>query len=166
MYRSTMFMVLVAMLLLAGRTAQAAERIAVLDFELNDLTFLPYIPEERRRTASFRPLLEQALKRTGNYEMVRVDAEDQAAADAGLGYLFRFPELAAGLGEQAGADWVVVCRHSKPSFMFSYLIANLVDVKNRALAADYAIELKGSHDKVSQRSIEALAKEIHDSLSK
>ncbi|WP_031430349.1 DUF3280 domain-containing protein [Methylomicrobium agile] len=146
MYRSTIFVVLVFKLL-AGYTAQAAERIAVLDFELNDLTSLPYTPEERRRTASFRPLLEQALKRTGDYEMVRVDAEDQAAADAGLGYLFRFPELAARLGEQAGADWVVVGRHSKPSFLFSYLIANLVDVKNRALAAGYAIELKGSHEK-------------------
>ncbi|EIC27906.1 DUF3280 domain-containing protein [Methylomicrobium album] len=165
MYRSTIFVVLVFMLL-AGYTAQAAERIAVLDFELNDLTSLPYTPEERRRTASFRPLLEQALKRTGDYEMVRVDAEDQAAADAGLGYLFRFPELAARLGEQAGADWVVVGRHSKPSFLYSYLIANLVDVKNRALAAGYAIELKGSHEKVSQRGIEALAKKIHDSIKK
>lgn len=165
MYRSTIFVVLVFMLL-AGYTAQAAERIAVLDFELNDLTSLPYTPEGRRRTASFRPLLEQALKRTGDYEMVRVDAEDQAAADAGLGYLFRFPELAARLGEQAGADWVVVGRHSKPSFLYSYLIANLVDVKNRALAAGYAIELKGSHEKVSQRGIEALAKKIHDSIKK
>jgi hypothetical protein len=166
MYRSMMSMVWVSILLLAGCKVQAAERIAVLDFELNDLTSLPYTPAERRRTAAFRPLLEQALGEAGDYQLIPVNAEDQAAANAGLGYLFRFPELAARLGEQVGADWVVVGRHSKPSFMFSYLIANLIDVKNRTVAACYAIEMKGSHEKVSQHGIEVLAKEIRASIEK
>jgi hypothetical protein len=165
MNRSTIFVVLVFMLL-AGYQAQAAERVAVLNFELNDLTSLPYTPEERQRTASFRPLLEQALSRMGDYAMIPVNDGDQAAANPGFGYLFRFPELAARFGERVGADWVVVGQHSKPSFLFSYLLANLIDVKNRTLAASYAIELKGNHGKVSQHGIEALAKKIRASLGK
>jgi hypothetical protein len=156
--------VMVSILLLLYYKAQAAERVAVLNFELNDLASLPDTPEERRRTASFRPLLEQALSRMGDYAMIPVNEGDQAAANPGFGYLFRFPELAARFGERVGADWVVVGQHSKPSFLFSYLLANLIDVKNRTLAASYAIELKGSHDTVSQHGLEALAKKIHAEL--
>jgi len=42
-------------------TANAAARIAVLDFELNDITSLPNTPAERQRTASMAPLLTKAL---------------------------------------------------------------------------------------------------------
>jgi len=44
----------------------ASQRIAVLNFELNDLTELPNIPAELARTASFKPLLEKELQQNGN----------------------------------------------------------------------------------------------------
>ena len=47
----------------------AAQRIAILNFELNDITSLPNTPQEQARTASFRPLLEQAMINIGDYEM-------------------------------------------------------------------------------------------------
>jgi len=147
-------------LLLFSAGSQAAPRIAVLNFELNDLTLLPNTPSEQRRTASIRPLLEQALSQTGSSQIVNVDAGAYAQANAGFGYVFRFHELAAVLGRQAGADWIIVGQHSKPSFLFSYLLVHLVDVKNQALTADFAIELKGSHDKVAQRGVEVLAEKI------
>jgi len=166
MNRPMLKRMLLAVLLLASQSGQAAPRIAVLNFELNDITSLPNTAEEQRRTASLRPLLEQALGKTGDYEMIRIPAADQAAANSGFGYLFRFDALAAKLGEQYGADWVLVGQHSKPSFLFSYLLANLIEVKSQTLAARYAIELKGNHEKVTQRGIQSLADKIRASIHK
>ncbi len=53
------FLVLVFSALLTD-AANAATRIAVLDFELNDITSLPNTPAERQRTASMAPLLTKA----------------------------------------------------------------------------------------------------------
>ena len=139
----------------------AVQRIAVLNFELNDITSLPYTPQEIQRTASIAPLLEQAIERTGGFEIIRIDADAQTSANASFGYLFRFNEIAARLGEQSGADWVIAAQHSKPSFLVSYLMAHLIKVKDRTLAAGYAIELKGNHEKVMLRSVSALAGKVH-----
>lgn len=166
MNRLTLTGTVLSILLLASPCGQTAPRIAILSFELNDITSLPHTPLEQVRTASIRPLLEQALRRAGDYEIIRIDANDQAAANSGFGYLFRFHELAAKLGEQFGADWVIVGQHSKPSFLFSYLLANVIQVKNSSLAASYAIELKGSHEKVTQRGVNSLADKIQTSLDK
>ncbi len=43
----------------------AETRIAILDFELKDLTLLPRISSEIKRTASIKPLLEKELADAG-----------------------------------------------------------------------------------------------------
>jgi hypothetical protein len=154
------------MALLLLSKAEAAPRIAILNFELNDITSLPNIPQEKLRTASMQPLLEQALSQSGNYEIIHIKPEAQLAANSSFGYLFRFNDLAAKLGEQYGADWIIVSQHSKPSFLFSYLMAHLINVKTQTLAASYDIELKGNHEKVTQRGISSLAKKIHGLLDR
>ena len=72
-------------------------KIAILDFELKDMTLAPRIPAEIKRTASIKPLLEAALK-TANYVIVDVDIKDQKYADSGVGYLFDHHDTAAKLG--------------------------------------------------------------------
>ena len=155
-----------AMCLLLLSNADAAPRIAILDFELNDITSLPNTPQELLRTASITPLLEQAISGIGNYEIIHIKTEDQQAANSSFGYLFRFNDLAAKLGEQYDADWIIVSQHSKPSFLFSYLIAHVINVKTQTLAASYDIELKGNHEKVTQRGVKSLANKIHGLLNK
>ncbi len=135
-------------------------RIAILDFELNDITSLPNTPDEIIRTASFKPLLENAISNLGRYEIIQVNSKDYALQNAGLGYLYKFHDIAASLGEKVGAKWVIVGQHSKPSFLFSYIMVNLVNVKTKSLVAGYEIELKGSHRKVTERGIKAIAKKI------
>lgn len=147
-------------IMLLSNNAEAAPRIAILNFELNDITSLPNTPQEQLRTASMQPLLEQGISQSGAYEIIQIKAEAQLAANSSFGYLFRFNDLAAKLGEQQGADWIVVSQHSKPSFLFSYLMAHLINVKTQTLAASYAIELKGNHEKVTQRGVSSLAKKI------
>ncbi|WP_415880127.1 DUF2380 domain-containing protein [Methylomonas sp. TEB] len=145
---------------MSAAEVNAAPRIAVLDFELNDITSLPNTSTEISRTSSMAPLLMVALSRSGAYQIVAVDAESQKTANSGFGYLFRFHDLAADLGQQRGADWVLVGQHSKPSFLFSYLWVYLIEVNKRAAVARYDIELKGSHQKVTQHAIDTLAGKI------
>lgn len=150
--------------MMASLPAYAAQRVVVLDFELRDITSLPNIPQEIRRTAGFAPLLAEAMKASGDYDIVTVKLAEQAAANPSTGYLFDYSDEAAKLGRQHQADWVVVNRHSKPSFLFSYLMAHLVDVKNHRQVGSYDIELKGTHDKVTRHGVNALAKKIHQTI--
>ncbi|CAA9889640.1 conserved hypothetical protein [Candidatus Methylobacter favarea] len=151
--------------LIMSNSVNAATRIAILNFELNDITSLPNTPAESSRTGSIKPLLEQALNNAGNYEIIHINADAQKAANSGFGYLFRFTDAAAKLGRQFGADWVIVGQHSKPSFLYSYLMAHLINVKTQHLAGSYAIELKGSHEKVMHRGVKALADKITETVN-
>jgi len=89
----------------------------------------------------------------------------QKAANDSFGYLFRFHDIAAQLGRQLGADWIIVSQHSKPSFLFSYLWVYLIDVNKQTAIARYDIELKGSHEKVTEHAIESLARKIQATVS-
>ena len=148
------------LLVLHVGTVDAAERIAVLSFELNDITSLPNTPAEQLRTATFKPLLEQAIQQKGGYQIMHINLEQQRAENAGFGYLFRFHDVAARLGKTIGADWLVVGQHSKPSFLFSYLMVNLIHVETGQLLARFNIELKGNHEKVTQRGVKKLSNKI------
>ncbi len=147
-------------LLVFSVNANAEIRIAILPFELNDITSLAYTKAEKTRTAAFKPLLEQALLKRGGYKIQPVSVDEYKAENAGLGYLFRFNDIAAKLGKKVDADWIIVSQHSKPSFLYSYLIAHVVNVKTGQRIARYDVELKGNNHKVSERGVRKLSREI------
>jgi len=151
--------ILIFMMFISG-AVNAGEKIAILSFELNDITSLPNILAERERTASIKLLLEQAIKQRGGYDIIQIAPDQQRAENAGLGYLFKFHDITAQLANEFGADWVVVGQHSKPSFLYSYLIAYLINVKTGKMVARFDVEMKGNHQKVTQRSVQKLSKEI------
>ena len=64
----------------------AETRIAILDFELKDLTMIPRTPAEIKRTASIKPLLEGELKKA-DYVIINFDPKSQKLAESGVGYL-------------------------------------------------------------------------------
>lgn len=148
-----------------NNNAAAKEKIAVLDFELNDITSLPNTPEELIRTTSIKPLLERAISESSEYEIVHFDLKAQQSANAGFGYLFRFPDEAAKLAKKWRADWVIVGQHSKPSFLESSLIVEVVKVKTGLQTTEIVVDLKGNHNKVTERATKELAKRIKSSLS-
>jgi hypothetical protein len=141
-------------------SANAGIKIAILDFELNDLTSLPYTQAELTRTGSIKPLLEQAISQNTDYEIIHISQEGQKSANAGFGYLFRFHDEAARLGKQFGADWVIVGQHSKPSFLESSLIADVINVGIPSVAAELIVDLKGNHKKVTERAVMKLSEKI------
>lgn len=152
------------LLVVIGAPAAESTHLAVLDFELNDLTLDPGTPEELERTASLRPLLEQALIERPGLSLVQIPSTSQQAADRGVGYLFEHPEAAAELAATSGADYVVVGRLHKPSFLFAYLKAHLVDVRSGRVVGDYVVEVKGAQPALTQRGVEALAEDIGGTL--
>jgi len=151
-------------MMISCSVVNAGTRIAILNFELNDITSLPNTHEELTRTATIKPLLERAMTNTGNYEIIQINTDAQKAANSGFGYLFKFNDVAANLGKQFGADWLIVGQHSKPSFLYSYLMVHVINVKTQNLVGSYDIELKGTHNKVTERGVRSLAKKIHESM--
>ena len=157
---------LVNMLLLCffSSSVVAQPRIAVLDFELRDLTLKPGVPQELERTASVKPLLEEELQKSG-YEIIAIPLAAQTQATAGFGYLFDHHDIAAQLAKHYGADYVIVGRLHKPSFLFVYLMAHLIDVKQQRLMADYLSEVKGAEKKLTLKGVESLVVKINETFS-
>ncbi len=149
----------------SGTAAFGDTRIAVLDFELNDLTPLPRTAEELKRTASVAPLLREALVEQGGYEPVLIDPAIHAGANLSFGYLLDHTEAAAALGRRLGVDWIAVGRVHKPSFLFAYLKVHLVNVATERLAGDYVVEVKGSLETLTARGAARLAERIHRTIS-
>lgn len=141
----------------------AETRIAILNFELKDMTLAPGLPAEVQRTASLKPLLERELAGAG-YRIVPIAAAEQRGADSGVGYLFDHADAAAQLGARHAADYVLVGRLHKPSFLFVYLMGHLVDVKQQKIVGNYITESKGGDAKLTGKAIEALAAKIDQDL--
>jgi hypothetical protein len=142
---------------------KAQTRIAVLDFELKDLTLKPGIPAEITRTASIKPMLENELKKSG-CQIVAIPIEAQRQATAGIGYLFDHHDVAAQLAQKYGTDYIIVGRLHKPSFLFVYLMAHLIQVNNSTLTQDYLTEIKGGEKKLTLKGVEDLAVKIDATL--
>lgn len=143
--------------------ANAQPRIAVLDFELKDLTYIPGVPQEIERTASVKPMLEAELTKSG-FAIISIPLVAQKAATAGVGYLFDHHDIAAQLGQKYEADYVLVGRLHKPSFLFVYLMAHLIDVKQQRLIADYSSEVKGGEKKLTFKGVESLVVKLNNTF--
>lgn len=141
----------------------AAPRIAILDFELKDLTLAPGIPAEIKRTKSIKPLLEKELRSAG-YLIIDIPSSAQQAANSGVGYLFDHADAAASLGKKFGADYVLVGRLHKPSFLFAYLMGNLVHVSDENWMAHFVTESKGPNAELAIKAVESLADKIDNRL--
>jgi hypothetical protein len=140
--------------------------IAILDFELHDLTLIPNTPDEVKRTASIKPLLQEILVARNGYEVIEIDRKIQEKANTGFGYLFEHHDVAAQLGRDSGAEWIVVGRVHKASFLFVYFMVHVVDAKTGRLVGDLIVEVKGPQKKLTVKGVENLAKQISETLKR
>lgn len=141
----------------------AETSIAILDFELNDLTLKPRTADEIERTANLKPLLEKELS-SADYRIIPIDSSTQQQATSGFGYLFDHDDVAAELGKKAGVDYVLVGRLHKPSFLFAYVMGHLIRTKDSRLIGNYISETKGGDSKLTLKAIESLASKIDKDL--
>lgn len=151
-------------LLLFPPLATLAGGIAVLDFELNDLTLNPNLAEETERAATLRPLLVEQFRQNFKITVKDNPASARIEAEKGRGYLFDRPEIAAKIGRETGVDWIVSGRLHKASYLFVYLKAQLINTQTGQVAADFVVEIKGSQKKLTNKGIESLALQVYDAL--
>lgn len=143
-----------------------ASNVAVLEFDLKDLTLNPNIKEEQARTATLRNLVVEQLVTTHKHNLIENSARAAIEADKGQGYLFDRPALAAKLGKEVGADWIVTGRLHKASFLFVYLKAQLINTDSGKIASDFVVEIKGQQKKLTIKGVESLSLQISDALGK
>lgn len=139
-------------------------RIAVLDFELKDLTLNPNTPDEVQRTASIKPMLEKTLADKGKYTIIGIDQSVQEKANVATGYLFDHFDVAGKLGKRHGADYILVGRVHKASFLFVYFMIHMVDTQTNLLVGNYISEVKGPQKKLTIKGVESLVEKIHKTI--
>jgi hypothetical protein len=108
-------------------------------------------------------LLEGEL-RTAGYQITDIPLSAQQEADSGVGYLFDHPDVVAILGEKFGADYVLVGRLHKPSFLFAYVMGDLVRVSDARLMGKFISESKGPNSDLTIKAVESLTVKIDDVL--
>lgn len=147
---------------------QHVGRIAVLDFELNDLTLRPRTPQELARTASIAPLLRDALSRKHDYELVTIPPATQAFANSAFGYLFTHADDAATLALKHKAEWIVIGRLQKSNDLFAYVTTRVVHAGSARLVGEFYAEIKGpvTMASLTQRGVARLADQIGDAISR
>ncbi len=153
------------MFLLFAPSAYAEVRMAILNFELKDLTLVPGTEAELARTASIAPLLRNELGEKFGYQIISIAADVQEEADLAVGYLFDHADVAADLCKQHGADWITVGRLHKPSFLFAYLKTHLINCNTKKPAGNYTIEVKGDAKKLTQKGVAKLAIKINQTVN-
>lgn len=158
------------LLLLVSTFSFAADKtktIAVLDFELTDLTIsvdAESVAAENERTQSIKPILVKALQ--AKYKIINIDKNLQDDANHARDYIFDNPDVAAELGQKVGVDYIIVGRLHKPSYLFAYLIVRVVDVKKAKLLAQHVVEAKGRLLQSTRTSIPSLASKIIQTINK
>lgn len=143
-------------------------KVMVLDFPLNDLTDLPNPPEELARIAYFNVAFKQKLVEDG-VEMVPVNDKIKAiSATQSATYLFDHTDIAAGLAEGSGADYILIGVAMKPTYLFVYPRLLLVDVKTKRKAFTSYVQMEGSwlEQNTTTSSAKSLAKKVSAELKK
>jgi hypothetical protein len=170
----SLLMLFVSMSLMVSLPASAADsKVAVLDMELLNLTMALKDPQknaeiaenDQRNVALTESLGREGFAKREQYQLVKISDAAHAEADESVGFLFDRPEAAASLGEQFDADYIVVGRYHKPTYLFSYIMLRVVDVDSGELVEEFKTEVKGRPQETIPRNIENVMVEIDNRLS-
>lgn len=131
--------------------AWADSKIAVPDFELLDLTMKLSDPQkvaeidaqEQLKLRDIEMFLRKGLDNKEGFTIVDISSEAKNAADKSAGYLFDCAECAAELGRNHDADYIIIGRLHKPTYLFSYLIVRIFDTHEQKLVKEFRSEVKG-----------------------
>ncbi|MDC9725542.1 MAG: DUF2380 domain-containing protein [Gammaproteobacteria bacterium] len=137
--------------LLTINLAWAESKIAVPDFELLDLTMKLSDPQkvaeinaqEQQKLRDIESFLKRGLNNKDGFSVIAVSDEAKDAADKGTGYLFDCASCSAELGRAHGADYIIIGRLHKPTYLFSYIIARVFDTHENKLVKEFRSEIKG-----------------------
>lgn len=138
-------------LVLISHSAWADTKLAVPDFELLDLTMKLSDPQkvaeidaqEQQNLSNIELFLRKGLSNKEGFSVVEISSESKNAADKSTGYLFDCAKCAAELGLSHNADYILIGRLHKPTYLFSYLIVRVFDTHENKLVKEFRSEVKG-----------------------
>lgn len=146
--------------------------IAVPDFELLDLTLRLSDPakvsamkeKEQQKIEMMETLIQEAITNNEGFTFIPVSTEARNKADVSVGYLFDCAKCSADLGREHDADYIIIGRLHKPTYLFSYIIVRIFDVENNRLIKEYRSEIKGDPSKSIPGAIENLMIKINKDI--
>jgi len=129
--------------------------IAITNFELLNLTLKLTDPEkvaeidaqDQQNMGMINELLKSGLSNMDGFTVIKVLENERADADKSVGLLFDCAPCSAELGRNNNADYIIIGRLHKPTYLFSYLIARIFDAKTNKLVKEYRSEVKGMPSK-------------------
>jgi len=133
----------------------ADTKIAVPDFELLDLTMRLSDPakiaeinkKEQEKLRMIEGILRNGLDKIDGFTTVTISSQERNDADKSTGYLFDCAACSAELGQSKGADYIVIGRHHKPTYLFSYIIVRVFDTQTNSLVKEFRSEVKGQPER-------------------
>ena len=151
-------------LLFVDNPTLADSNIAVPAFELLDLTLKLSDPkktaendaQEQKKVELIETLLRDGITNTAGYTLIAISIEARNAADKGVGYLFDCTSCSAELGRNHDADYILIGRLHKPSYLFSYIIVRVIDTQANKLINEFLSEVKGKPSKSIPGAIDNL----------
>jgi len=150
----------------------ADSSIAVTDFELLNLTLKLTDPkkvaeieaQDKKNMEMINTLLKNGLNNMEGFTMVAISNEVRDDADKSIGYLFDCASCSAELGRNNDADYIIIGRLHKPTYLFSYLIARVFDSKTNKLVKEYRSEVKGTPNKSIPGAVGLLLHKINKDI--
>ncbi|NOQ82350.1 MAG: DUF2380 domain-containing protein [Methylophaga sp.] len=138
-------------LLLMVNVVWAESKIAVPDFELLDLTMKLSDPQkvaeinaqDQQKLRDIETFLRKGLANKEGFSIVEISSEAKNDADKSTGYLFDCAACSAELGLNHNADYIIIGRLHKPTYLFSYLIVRIFDTHENKLVKEFRSEVKG-----------------------
>jgi Protein of unknown function (DUF2380) len=145
--------------LLAGATARAegVPRIAVFGFQLIDTSPAPPTPEERDRTRRLGEALNEALQRSGRYEVV--DTSPVRAKLAGMAEIRDCNGCERPLARELGASQAAYGWVQKVSNLILNLNLVIEDVASGRILHAGSVDIRGNTDESWFRGLKFLLEE-------
>lgn len=170
--KSINFSFLLLPLLFLVTPVLANSTFAVTDFELLNLTLKLSDPkkvaaidaEDQERIRMMDKLIREGIANTDGFTMTHISEADRSKADESVGYLFDCAKCSADLGRTYDADYILIGRLHKPTYLFSYIIVRIFDVKANRLIKEYRTEAKGKPSKSVPGAIDNMLIKIRNDI--
>jgi len=147
--------------------------IAVTNFEFLNLSLKLTDPkkvaeidaQDQQNIHMINELLKNGLSNMEGFTVIALSDDVRADADKSVGYLFDCASCSAELGRNNNADYIIVGRLHKPTYLFSYLIVRIFDSKTNKLVKEYRSEIKGLPNKSIPGAVGNLLHKINKDIS-
>ncbi len=151
--------------LMGVNVVYAKTYVAIMPFELNDVTQVGDKAELLEQTASLKTELVKFLKaERETFTSIFIEDEEYKASNPQHGHLYSNLSASRKLGALLEADYVLVGQHKKRTTSASRLLVKLVSMEEAAVIAEYEVNVSDGSKKSFLEAVEHLGEQILDDI--